>query len=180
MRHQIRKGDKRLCGDATHWFWYFQSHLLTCPVWVSGEALTQGVMLAVPGAAAVGQGEIPGLHHRARSQHRLWPVGRLDPREERVAFHPGATEERHHCRGLCAALTVSLKDYREDAFKRIKLPRIAEPVVTLDVEKLLLTYSNSVCNDVGTFCHCYWLVGQQKLLLRFLLLLFFFFHFGAL
>lgn len=69
------------------------------------QKLWRSAMLTLPGAAAFGQGEIPGVHHRARSQQRLRPVGLLDPGEERVAFHPGAKENRHHCRGLCAALT---------------------------------------------------------------------------
>lgn len=65
---------------------------------------TLPAMLTLAGAAALGQGQVPGVHHRARSQQRLRPVGLLDPGEERVAFHPGAAEDRHHCRGLCAAL----------------------------------------------------------------------------
>lgn len=67
--------------------------------------------VVVPGAAAISEGEIPRVHFHARSRQRLWPVGRLDPGEERMAVHPWPTEDRHHCGGLCAALTVPFKDY---------------------------------------------------------------------
>lgn len=115
-------------------------------VWCNSRApLKHWSVVVVPGAAALSEGEIPRVHLRARSRQRLRPVGRPDPGEERVAFHPWPKEDGHHCRGLCAALTALLKRLLTGNYflQRIQLldnqSLVSEPVVTLTALELFET-----------------------------------------
>lgn len=118
-------------------------------MWVSSKALTQGgcwlFQVLQPSAKekypaftiVQGRSTDYDLSAALTPEKREWPFIRAPQRTVTTA---GDFVLLWPCRWKTTERTLS---------KESKLPRISQPVVTLDNEKLLLNYSNSVCNELS-------------------------------